>query len=993
MSLTAPGLLSRAVDSNALFAEVTLRYDTDSGTFTRTETASRTNGSNTWDVNLDIPANTEFVLDIVWYDMADPERVNLTSLSRTFSTAGANDVLTLSFDFAEFDSSAFNIDSDRFTNLEERVNGTSPFINDDLIVDDAGVFRYEEGVVYTINPRASEQDTTPVIGARWRRLPTSSNNAIACGAQAGFDATLAAGSLEEACTTADNCTFDFDQVDPVSQTGTGIEFSVEVPPLQASVGLSYGLEITNSAQQVSFVDIEFCLIAINEAPVAVDDSFTVTEGIPFEVTADQGVNLLSNDTDDIDVSNMPLVVDTTPTRLPSMASTFTLRSDGGFSYLYDPVAANASNADLTDSFEYTITDGIFTSTASVTLDIVLIDRPPVQTREIPAQTAVVGIDTAFDLSSSFDDPEDSELTFSAVAQTLPPSGGLSVSDVGLFGGIAESGDEGTYVVEIVARDQTSSVAASFALEVIENQRPIARAIADLDDVAAGQVISIDAGRNFSDPEGEPLRFTLESRPDSGLQINRNSGLITGQIAEPGDYNITVSASDGITQPVSSEFTITRVPTPAPILSDPSPGSLRLSAQVSDSDSGSISFGNTGNAPLTFSVRSDQAWLTTNTDSGRLGVGDRDELVVSAECGQSVETRMGTLTIGGNGGEKTVSVSLECIEAQVAILGDPDPDVLSLSALVSDGDGNGSENSDSDTFSFSNVGNAELNYSVSSNQPWLSVSADSGSLNPGGRDQVDVTAACGPEVDTRMGTITIGGNGGEKTVSVTLECSEAQVAILDDPSPDSLSLAALVSDGEDDGSAQRDSGTFNFSNTGTAVLTYSVSSNQPWLSVSSTDGSLNPGDSDQVNVTAVCGRAVETRRGVITLGGNGGEKTVAVSLACSEAQIPILGDPDPQDINLAAQVSGGDGPGSSDSGAFRIGNVGTAELLIAVSSNQPWLSASTDSGSLAPGESRQVEVSAVCGSAVETRTGVITIGGNGGEQTVSVSLVCSEAPVA
>ncbi len=71
----------------------------------------------------------------------DPQRVNLTRLNRTVTTGATDSRIRLLFDFTEFDFSGFDLDSDSITNLEERENGTSPFLpqDDDPDTDRDGI--------------------------------------------------------------------------------------------------------------------------------------------------------------------------------------------------------------------------------------------------------------------------------------------------------------------------------------------------------------------------------------------------------------------------------------------------------------------------------------------------------------------------------------------------------------------------------------------------------------------------------------------------------------------------------------------------------------------------------------------------------------------------------------------------------------------------------------------------------------------------------------
>lgn len=130
VSLSAPPLLARAVDSGALFAEITLTYTIDSEPVIDIQTAARGDTSDTWNIALDVPIDTDFSLDITWFDTMDVERVDLTRLNRVVRASEVSSQIILLFDFSEYDYSGFNSDTDVFTNIEERNNETSPFVND-----------------------------------------------------------------------------------------------------------------------------------------------------------------------------------------------------------------------------------------------------------------------------------------------------------------------------------------------------------------------------------------------------------------------------------------------------------------------------------------------------------------------------------------------------------------------------------------------------------------------------------------------------------------------------------------------------------------------------------------------------------------------------------------------------------------------------------------------------------------------------------------------
>src|SRR5204862_412058 len=113
--------------------------------------------------------------------------------------------------------------------------------------------------------------------------------------------------------------------------------------------------------------VNITINAVNDAPVAVNDSYNVDEGATLTPTAALGV--LANDTD----------VDTVHTSLtaslisgPAHASSFTLNADGSFTYVHD------GSETTSDSFTYKANDGTLDSNvATVTITINPVNDAPV----------------------------------------------------------------------------------------------------------------------------------------------------------------------------------------------------------------------------------------------------------------------------------------------------------------------------------------------------------------------------------------------------------------------------------------------------------------------------------------------------------------------------------------------------------------------------------------------------------------------------------------
>ena len=104
--------------------------------------------------------------------------------------------------------------------------------------------------------------------------------------------------------------------------------------------------------------------AVNDAPIADDDSFNVSEGGTLNEPAP---GVLTGDTD-VEGSTLNAVL----VSGPSHASSFTLNADGSFSYIHD------GSEPTTDSFTYRANDGgLDSNVATVTITIGAVDDAPV----------------------------------------------------------------------------------------------------------------------------------------------------------------------------------------------------------------------------------------------------------------------------------------------------------------------------------------------------------------------------------------------------------------------------------------------------------------------------------------------------------------------------------------------------------------------------------------------------------------------------------------
>jgi len=292
-----------------------------------------------------------------------------------------------------------------------------------------------------LDPTQSIDPLGEIVFWRWSENPVNQGNLQRCQGINGFNPQFVQDSLAQACTTATGCAMEFEQN---AQTIDGSERTVFrlVPPLlRAPVGVVYQLFGTDANGLETVNDFTFCLIAVNEAPDAQDDMFTVLEDQMFTTSAN-GPNLLSNDSDDIDISNLTLRVLPEPLVEPRFAASFELFPDGSFTYL--PVAGFSGN----DMFTYQITDGFATSDAIARLSIQAANAEPVQLDDLPALELVEGIEVDESLAEFFVDPEGGSLVFSA--EGLPP--GLVLDDEGNLSGTVSAGFTGNFTYTISVTD-------------------------------------------------------------------------------------------------------------------------------------------------------------------------------------------------------------------------------------------------------------------------------------------------------------------------------------------------------------------------------------------------------------------------------------------------------------------------------------------------------------------------------------------------------------
>ncbi|WP_425146438.1 C1 family peptidase [Deinococcus sp.] len=363
-----------------------------------------------------------------------------------------------------------------------------------------------------------------------------------------------------------------------------------------------------------------------------------------------------------------------------------------------------------------------------------------------------------------------------------------------------------------------------------------------------------------------------------------SATLTGDLTglAPGPQALGLFAYDRSGNEVARTILAVAVQALQPVIGPPSPNPLKLSATVGGAASATISFANTGNAPLTADLTPAASWLTVlSTAPNPLAPGQSATVTLQAICPATPQTLTTTLLISDKnnpGPSQTVNVSLTCLPPPLPAISDPTPAVLNLRAAPG-ATANGS-------FTFTNTGAAPLSADIKpgSNGGWLSVLSNAPRpLAPGQTATATLQATCPatPQVLTTTLTLTANTSGvPEKTVNVTLTCQNASLPLIGDPVPAVLDLRGAP--------GTPASGSFTYTNTGSAPLVAQIVTDVVDSSVvkviSNTPSPLAPGQTATVTLTATCDAVSSGGSVPVTITANDSrvpDKRVTVNLTCPD----------------------------------------------------------------------------------------------------------------
>ena len=277
------------------------------------------------------------------------------------------------------------------------------------------------------------------------------------------------------------------------------------------------------------VPFQLTVVPRNDAPVGSPDVINVAEGGTATTTTANNSSVL---TDDTDTENDPLTATLVPGSGPlHHLGSFSLSSSGTFTYIHD------GSETTTDTFEYTLSDGLSSVTVSVTINIT------------PVNDCPVAATPTLDITVDEDDPN-TVLNFNTVftdADILPMPNMLSYTVTHTNASLAtltfntatltidyKDDQNGSMVVTVTADDNASCNTTTDVFNITVNSvNDIPNTVTDTIQVDEGGTATTTTANsssvldNDSDVDGpNPINMEIVSMPQFGTLAWSGTGTFT-----------------------------------------------------------------------------------------------------------------------------------------------------------------------------------------------------------------------------------------------------------------------------------------------------------------------------------------------------------------------------------------------------------------------------------------------------------------------------------
>jgi len=322
--------------------------------------------------------------------------------------------------------------------------------------------------------------------------------------------------------------------------------------------------------------------------------------------------------------------------------------------------------------------------------------------------------------------------------------------------------------------------------------------------------------------------------------------------------------------------------------------------------------NLGIGELQWSATIDAPWLGLDVTSGTVAANNSVGLTATVNGDLTPGAYEGTVTVSGNA-DNSPQVLIVTVDVTAAPVLTLITEPLDLETVI-DVDPPAHE------VLVRNDGGVELNWSATSDVPWMSLARGSGTLAPGASETDTVVISVdGLALGDYAGTLTFDGDAANAP-----QVLDAALSITQWPS---IALAGTLTFEAYEGDSPA-AGSLSLTNDGDGTLTWTAAADQPWVSLSPASGQVAAGSSTDIEVS-VDGSSLApgTHGAVITVSGNADDSPQTVDL-----DFVVRARPDLAAQDIANHLMGvgtplgtsdleyldatGNGNGSFDVGDFR-----------------------------------------------------------------------------
>ncbi|KAB2845873.1 MAG: BACON domain-containing protein, partial [Melioribacteraceae bacterium] len=374
------------------------------------------------------------------------------------------------------------------------------------------------------------------------------------------------------------------------------------------------------------------------------------------------------------------------------------------------------------------------------------------------------------------------------------------------------------------------------------------------------------------------------------------------------------------------------------------------------DKSSLSFDlkNSGGGKLEWKLTSSENWLLFEPSSGETTT-ETEQINVSVNrIGLNSGNYNGIINIESNAGNISIPVEMT-VEEKPLLSYSPE--------TINFGDQDSTAN-----IEIRNIGNGNLNWQLSGNQPWISLNRANGNTPANQKDDVEINISRnGLAPGDYNGELNISSNGGNGVITVTYSVKENPKLSF---SPGAINL------NDNDSTAS-----FKIKNVGSGILNWQISTEDDWILIPITNGTTTKNNESEIefNVNRDL-LSPGDYSGNIDITSNGGNGSINVSIKIKdEPKITVS----PKSLNFGDKDS---------SKTFEIKNTGTGNLTWQLSSNETWIKLSASDGITSSKDNDEIEVM-VNRENLEPGDyeGSIKITSNAGEETVDVSMKVESKP--